>query len=384
MSASRSLLLCLILSGAAAGAPPATVTGLLAPAADSGFAQVSAPRTFHFPADHGPHPQYRQEWWYLTGNLDAPGGQRFGFELTFFRYALTPSGSALPGDSAWRARELYLAHFAVTDPARRTFRFAQRLERGALGLAGAQGEPLKVWVDDWILREAAPGQWLLHAALEGAALDLELDATAAPVLNGDAGLSVKADEPGAASYYYSLPRIAVRGTLSAGGAPTAVSGAAWFDREWGSGALGAHEAGWDWFALQLQDGSTLMYYQLRALDGSRDAHSAGTFVGADGVAHALGAQVAIEVTAHWLSPQGTRYPAGWRLSSPAQGLDLVISPVLAAQELSGPPRYWEGAVDVAGHNAAGAVRGRGYVELVGYAGTPGPRAQAGGHAAHDR
>ena len=189
-----ALLSCLALVAAArAATPPAQVGGVRPAEAAAGFAQVLAPRTFVFPADHGPHPEYRQEWWYTTGNLAADDGERFGFELTFFRFALAPPGTRPPGDSAWRAREIYMAHFAVTDPQRGRFRFAQQLARAALGLAGAQGAPLKVWLEDWYL-VADPGEdqrWRLHAAGEGYGLDLQLDVSGTPVLNGAAGLSVK-------------------------------------------------------------------------------------------------------------------------------------------------------------------------------------------------
>ena len=365
-----ALLACAALAAAAPAATPPARLGALPPGeAAAGFAQVLAPRTFVFPADHGPHPEYRQEWWYTTGNLAADDGERFGFELTFFRFALAPPGTSAPGDSAWRAREIYMAHFAVTDPGRGRFRFAQQLSRAALGLAGAQGAPLRVWLGDWFL-VADPGEaqrWRLHAAGEGYGLDLQLDVSGAPVLNGAAGLSVKSGTAGDASYYYSLPRVAVRGQLSRAGAALPVAGLAWVDREWGSGGLGAQEVGWDWFALQLNDGTALMFYALRTATGTRDPHSAGTFTEASGVAQPLPAQaVAIEVTRTWTSAAGVRYPGAWRLRAPALTLDLEVTPLLADQELRGPPRYWEGAVEVRGTRAGRALAGRGYVELVGY------------------
>ncbi len=234
-------LACVAAAGSAlAAAPPLDLAAVLGQDPGSGFAQVSAPRAFSFPADHGPHPQYRQEWWYTTGNLEAADGERFGFELTFFRYALAAPGRAPAGASAWRTDTLYMAHFAVTDVAQQRFRFAQKVSRAALGLAGAAAEPLHVWLDDWYLKVSpdVPTSWLLHAAGEGYELELELDASGAPVLNGVAGFSAKSDRPGDASYYYSLPRVGVRGRLLRAGRPLAVTGLAWFDREWGSGGLG--------------------------------------------------------------------------------------------------------------------------------------------------
>ena len=370
------------LASLAAGAAPPSDPGVLPAEGVPGFAQALAPRTFAFPRDHGPHPEFRQEWWYVTGNLDGADGRRFGFELTFFRVALAPpsaptaatrkaeEGGAPSATSAWRAREIYMAHFAITDVGARRFHYAHKLARGALGLAGSQGPPLRVWIDDWTLGAAgaAAGDWKLAAAQEGYALELELHPLTPPVLNGEAGLSVKSDAPASASYYYSMPRIVVHGTLLEHGKPLAVHGLAWLDREWGSGALGPNQAGWDWFALQLDDGTALMFYALRDRDGSRDPHSAGTWVESSGEARPLKSPaVGIDVTDHWTTGDGVRYPSGWRLRVPSLALDVTVHPVLADQELKTSPRYFEGAVDVSGTREGRRLGGRGYVELVGYA-----------------
>jgi len=359
----------------AEAAPPA-----VADASDSesvaGFATALEPRHFEFPLDHGPHPAFRQEWWYVTGNLDAANGERFGFELTFFRVALEPppapspptgpAASAAPA-SAWRTREIYLAHFAVTDVPRRRFRSAQKLSRAALGLAGAEALPLHVWLDDWSLEARGP-TWQLRATQRGYAVALTLEPQSAPVLNGIDGLSRKSDRPEDATYYYSIPRLLVRGQVLRDGQPLEVRGRAWLDREWGSGGLGPRELGWDWFGLQLEDGSALMFYALRDKNGERDVHSAGSWVAADGTARALSsAEVDIAVTREWRSASGERYPAGWHIRVPALALDLTVRPVLADQELQTTPRYWEGAVDVSGERGGASLGGRGYVELVGYA-----------------
>jgi predicted secreted hydrolase len=357
---------------------------VLPPAPGAEFAQASSSRVFEFPRDHGPHPAFRQEWWYVTGNLDAADGTRFGFELTFFRIALAPPAAAGhraaasdAGASRWRARQLYMAHFAVTDVGAGTFRFAQKLSREALGLAGATGEPLRVWIDDWSLTRDGD-VWTLRAAQPGYRIALTLEPRNAPVLNGEGGLSRKSAEAGSASYYYSIPRLAVSGTLTRGDRPLTVSGLAWLDREWGSGGLSAQQAGWDWFALQFSDGAALMFYALRDKDGTRDPYSAGTWIPAAGPPRPLeSAQVSIASTASWDSPDGVRYPAAWRLAVPALALDVSVRPVLAAQELTGAPRYWEGAVDVAGSRAGGTVSGRGYVELVGYGGERGAARMTG-------
>src|SRR5579862_6865049 len=350
----------------------------------AGFAEARDPRAFEFPRDHGPHREFRQEWWYVTGNLDAANVDRFGFELTFFRFALTPPSVAVtaPGSqpSAWRSHELFMAHFAVSDVARQRFRFSQKLSREALGLAGAESEPLNVWIDDWRLNggtgtdlvsegSAARGApWRLHAAQEGYAVDLTLEPLSGPVLNGDAGLSRKSADPGAASYYYSIPRLRVSGRLSRGSESLSVQGLAWLDREWGSGGLGSAQSGWDWFALQLNDGTALMFYALRDRDGRRDPYSAGTWVAASGEARRLAAaDVEMAATGSWRDRRGARYPAGWQLRVRSLALEVTVRPVLADQELETSPPYWEGAVDVSGQRQGHTVAGRGYVELVGYA-----------------
>jgi predicted secreted hydrolase len=394
-----SAVACLLAQDASrAASPPNTdLDGIRSTAKTAtGFRQVIEPRKFEFPRDHGPHPEFRQEWWYVTGNLDSTRGERFGFELTFFRIGLVPPGAgraeaersadssgvaagpsvgpsgeangtrAPAGGSEWRTRQVYLAHFAITDVARGEFRFAEKFSRDALGLAGAQAQPFRVWLDDWVLGEAEAG-WKLHARGQGYELTLDAQPLMAPMLNGEQGLSRKAGEVGAASYYYSIPRVAVHGKLARADGAADVQGLAWLDREWGSGSLGANQQGWDWFAFQLRDGSALMFYQMRNRDGTRDAHSAGTWVDSNGHVRALSSdQVIIDVGDHWLSPGGGRYPSRWRVRIPAVGLDVEARPVLPDQELRTKPRYWEGAVDVSGTLYGRDTPGRGYVELVGY------------------
>jgi len=357
-------------------ATPAQATRLdaLSPEAmPSGFEYAIEPRAFEFPRDHGPHDRFRHEWWYVTGHLDAVSGERFGFELTLFRFALAPLGSlAATSKSAWRTRQIYMAHFAVTDLDRGSFQSSERFARDALGMAGAQAEPFRVWLDDWLLG-APPSQtessgWQLRAADKGYTFDLQLRALTPPILNGEAGLSQKSGERGAASYYYSIPRMATTGRIVRDGKPLDVQGLAWLDREWGSGSLGGNQQGWDWFALQFDDGSALMFYALRTREGARDPHSAGTWIASDGTSIALSnADVQIETKDFWNSPRGGRYPARWQLRVPSLQLDVDIRPRLADQELNTNPRYWEGAATIAGTRAGAEARGRAYVELVGYA-----------------
>jgi predicted secreted hydrolase len=366
----RVVILWLAAAGAASAGPQ---LGTLSPGevAGPGFAQVLEPHHFVFPQDHGPHREFRQEWWYVTGNLDGPGGERFGFQLTFFRVALTAADAepARGVASAWRTGEIYTAHFAVSDVSRGRLRSAQKWSRAALSLAGSQAAPFAVWLDDWSIRQdpRAQDHWQLRANTPAYSLHLDLSFLTPPVLNGNAGLSRKSSERGSASYYYSLPRVAVEGELTRDGRAIPVQGLAWLDREWGSGNLGVHEVGWDWFGLQLADGTALMFYSMRNADGSRDPASGGTWVEGDGQFQELtDQQVQLTASGRWDSPHGGRYPQHWRLQLPDRGLTLEISPILSAQELDTVPRYWEGAVDVAGSRQGRPITGRGYVELVGY------------------
>lgn len=347
-------------------APPSKLSALLGSDADEAFARASQPRTFIFPDDHGPHPEFRNEWWYVTGNLDDADGRRFGFELTIFRFALAPTAPA--SESAWRTNQVYIAHFAVTDAEDEEFHVAQRYARGALGLAGAQAAPLRVWIDNWELAAlSGTDTWRLRAADDTVGLDLELAALKPPVLNGIDGLSQKSADSNNASYYYSITRLQTRGQLRIGDKHYGVSGMSWLDREWSTSALGSDQVGWDWFALQLNDGSELMLYGLRLRDGSWDPASAGTFIHINGDATHLAAnEFEISVLDTWQSPAGGTYPSEWQLRIPSLNLELTVTPVINNQELFTTVRYWEGAVDVRGQQNRRPVNGRGYVELTGY------------------
>jgi predicted secreted hydrolase len=346
-----------------------------------GFARALTPRPFAFPADHGPHPTFRTEWWYWTGNLRTagvgagPSGnregsdvRRFGFQLTFFRTALVPA--AVPRRSAWGARDVYMAHLALTDVDGGRFHARDRWARAALDLAGATAEPLRVWLGDWTAEGRGPdGLPVRLRAGEGdLGIDLTLSSAKPAVLHGERGLSRKSDEPGNASYYYSLTRMPASGVVRVDGRAYPVEGAAWMDREWSTSALGPDLVGWDWFALQLDDGRELMLYRLRRGDGSIDPASQGTLVAPDGASRGL-ARDAVEVLtlAHWTSPRGgIRYPARWRIRVPSAGLDVVVTPLVAEQELDLAVRYWEGTVGVEGTVDGRRLGGTGYVELVGY------------------
>jgi predicted secreted hydrolase len=338
----------------------------------SGFARALGPRPFAFPADHGPHPEFRTEWWYYTGNLETAAGRHVGFQLTFFRTALAAPdrGASIQRTSAWAARQLYLAHFAVTDTQGGRFYASSRVSREALGLAGARAAPFRVWLDDWSAESDAVAGFpiRLRATDRDVAVDLVIESGKPVVLQGDRGWSPKGDEPGNASYYYSFTRMPARGSVRVGAASLEVSGLAWMDREWNTNALGPDLVGWDWLALQLDDGRDVMVYQLRRRDGSVDPHSAGALIASDGTTRSLArGGIALDALDYWTSPASrVRYPSRWRLSIPAADLRLDITPRLANQELNVGTRYWEGAVRVQGSAAGLPIAGLGYVELVGY------------------
>jgi predicted secreted hydrolase len=226
-----------------------------------------------------------------------------------------------------------------------------------------------VWVEDWTVAGEGAGAlpMRLIAAADAIGIDLVLDAGKPPVLQGQRGLSRKGPEEGNASHYYSLTRMPTRGTVRIGGERFRVEGLSWMDREWSTSALGDH-VGWDWFALQLDDGRDLMYYRLRAADGATSRFSAGTIVAADGSSRPLGPDdVRVAPLGWWKSPRGGRYPARWRVEVPGEALALEVVPRVADQEHREPVRYWEGAVEVRPGDRTSPA-GQGYVELVGYAG----------------
>jgi predicted secreted hydrolase len=344
--------------------PAVSVSAVLSGGDSAGYARAQGPRRFQFPDDHGPHPAFRSEWWYLTGNLRA-GARRFGYQLTFFRQALAPEQPAR--DSAWASRQVYMAHLAVSDGEGRRFVSAQRLARTGLGLAGAQAAPFQVWLEDWKIDGLFP--MTLTAREPGkAALALTLEAGRGPVLQGESGWSRKGPEPGNASYYYSFTRLPTAGRLTVGGESFEVTGTSWLDREWSTSALGPELTGWDWLALRLSDGRDLMVYRLRRRDGGMAAESRATIIDARGATTLFGpTDFSISAAAWWKSPRsGARYPVAVKVAVPAAGLTLETRPLLEDQELEGPFRYWEGAVSATGRAGEQPVTAEGYLELTGY------------------
>lgn len=352
----------------------AQLVSAAAPADTSGFARADGPRLLAFPADYGPHPDFQTEWWYYTGNLEAEGGRHFGYQLTFFRRALLPPTNHPQRLSDWGSSQVYMAHFAMTDVSAGRYQAFERLQRGAAGLAGAQAVPFQVWLEDWSVVETAPNVYHLHAAQDNLQLDLTLTDVGGPVLQGEQGYSQKGPQPGQASYYYSLPHLASDGTVQVGQSTHIVVGLSWMDHEFSTSALSAGQVGWDWFSIQLEDGSELMVFQIRRQDGavgynsSIDPYSSGTWIAPDGsTLHLEKSDFEIQVKDTWKSPtSGAVYPSRWTLRVPELALELELRPLIPDQELDLTYQYWEGAVDITGLQAGNRVSGVGYVELTGY------------------
>ncbi|MFQ5990974.1 MAG: lipocalin-like domain-containing protein, partial [Nitrospiraceae bacterium] len=340
----------------------------------SSFRQAEAGYSYIFPRDHGAHEEYQTEWWYYTGHLSTAAGRQFGYQLTFFRRALA-SEAARTNPSRWAIRQLYLAHFALSDLDRARFRFAEKISRAGIGKAGADAGRLRVWIDRWSA-EALTGTHEPHhleASTTEFSIDLVVNPEKPPIVHGRRGISRKGDAPGQASHYYSLTRLGTTGTVTIGDQPLAVRGTSWMDHEFSSSDLGEDLTGWDWFSIQLDNQMELMLYQLRREDGGFAPASSGTMVYPDGdTRHLSASDFAVDVLDRWTSQtSGARYPSRWRVTVFPEELTLELVPRLAEQELmterSTRVTYWEGAVGVAGTQQGASIEGQGYVELTGYA-----------------
>lgn len=331
-------------------------------AADARFAAVTPNRTLTFPSDFGSHPEFRTEWWYVTGWLTTQSGDELGFQITFFRVKPQP-GNANP--SAFSPQQLLIAHCAISDPKRGRLRQDQTIQRAGMGLAEAAEHDTNVWIDHWSLRRgAAAYQTLIDA--EDFSLRLTLTPTQPPLLNGSSGFSRKGPQAESASYYYSIPHLAVGGTILRNAHGERVSGEAWLDHEWSSEYLDDDAIGWEWVGLNLEDGGALMAFRIRDAHGDT-RWAGGTARSADGAVTPLApAEVEFRAIRHWRSPRtGIDYPVQWQLRAGTTRIELT--PLFDDQEndtrLSTGAIYWEGAVRA---SQGGRRVGRGYLELTGY------------------
>ncbi|MDT8344757.1 MAG: lipocalin-like domain-containing protein [Thermohalobaculum sp.] len=324
-----------------------------------GFAPVLPATRLAFPADHGPHPAFRIEWWYVTAVLTDAAGADAGVQWTLFRIALAPPGG---GGTGWQTPQLWMGHAGLTTAT--THRHHQLYARGGVGQAGVGLAPFRAFIDDWHLAETAPGRGSGFGPLAmaasgpdfGYALTLASDRGVA--LHGIDGYSVKS-ERGQASHYYSQPFFDVAGSISLDGAARAVTGQAWMDREWSSQPLDPDQTGWDWFSLHLARGAKLMVYRLRQSGGA--PYVTGTWITPGGHPEPLApGSVSVEPL-DWAEVAGRRLPLVWRIALPGRGLEIETTPLNPQSWMATDFAYWEGPI-----RATGTHPGRGYLELTGY------------------
>jgi predicted secreted hydrolase len=340
--------------------------GLLSAAARSAaaeaFAAARADYRIAFPRDHGSHPQFRIEWWYVTGWLHAAREPDCGFQITFFRARPRPQPD---NPSRFRAEQVIIAHAAIADPRQQRLVHVQRAAREGFGLAGSDRGDTRVWVDDWqLVRDGGRYRGLIATPELG--LSLVMAPAQPPLLQGVGGFSRKGPRPESASHYYSIPQLQVSGKIRLGQSSRAVDGKAWLDHEWSSSYLEPDAAGWDWIGINLDDGSALMAFRIRARKGGV-LWAGGAWRDAGGrVRNFAPGEVEFEPLREWRSPRtGITYPVAFSVR--AGPLALRIEPLMEDQEndtrMTTGAVYWEGAV-----RASDGERGygRGYLELTGY------------------
>ncbi len=327
--------------------------------ADAGtFANVVPGVTLTFPRDHGPHPDFRIEWWYVTANLKDASGNAWGVQWTLFRQAMTPG----PQGEGWANQQIWMGHAAVTSA--RLHRSAERFARGGIGQASVDSAPFHAWIDNWHMRGTpqtsaqtlAPCQ--LHADGKGFSYTLNLAATQNLVLQGDGGYSRKSDH-GQASYYYSQPYFTADGVIQVDGADHPVTGQAWMDREWSSQPLSSEQTGWDWFSLHLASGEKIMLFRLRQRDGNN--YFAGNWIDTEGRSKQLAnTAIAMEPTG-FTDVEGRRVPTSWRIRVSSHGIDISTTPLNPQAWMQTSFAYWEGPIMAQGSHTA-----TGYLEMTGY------------------
>jgi predicted secreted hydrolase len=343
-----------------------------------GYLAVTGPCHQTFPEDHSAHPGYRIEWWYYTGNLRAESGDRYGFQLTFFRNQISPTGDVQDWPrppSAWRTQQIFAGHAAVSDLNKKTHRYAEQMARATLAMAGVnhQASETTVFIKDWSATIGANSHTLKAQAADFA-FNLRLQPAKPPVLHGQGGYSRKGSTAERASCYYSLTRLKTKGMLKIDGKSVAVEGLSWMDHEYSTASLEAGIVGWDWFSLQLSDQTELMLYLLRDQNGQINPASSGTFIDRSGVPqHLTSEDFSVIALKQWKSSRsGAVYPVAWHLKIDPLGIELNVAASLTDQEMvttaSTGVIYWEGSVTASGTAAKQPVAAEGYAELTGYAG----------------
>ena len=353
-------------------------SGFSAMAKDTdGYLAVTGPCHQRFPKDHGPHAGYRTEWWYYTGNLVAGSGDRYGFQLTFFRSQISPRDAVQnwpQPSSAWRTQQIFAGHAAVSDLNKNTHQHAELVAREALGIAGViqEASQTKVFLKNWSATIDSDQHHLI-ASTPDFSIDLRLISAKPPVLHGESGYSRKGSTAERASCYYSLTRLISKGLLRIGDQPVEVEGLSWMDHEYSTAPLEAGIVGWDWFSLQFSDQTELMLYLLREENGQIHAASSGTYVDQTGKAqHLTREDFSVTALEQWKSPRSEAvYPVAWHIDVLPLDMEVTIEANLTDQEMvtsaSTGVTYWEGSVSASGSVANQSVKANGYVELTGYA-----------------
>ncbi|WP_407156833.1 lipocalin-like domain-containing protein [Bradyrhizobium sp. STM 3557] len=324
----------------------------------NGFAKVVPGKHFDFPGDHGPHPDFRIEWWYVTANLTDAAGQAYGLQWTLFRQAARPG----PQGQGWESQQIWMAHAAVTRAD--THRSAEKFARGGVGQAGVVAKPFQAWIDAWQMTAPSESndQTLSPLEVTAAAADfsyaLQLSADRPVVLQGEAGYSRKS-ERNQASYYYSQPFYRAHGRLTIEGKPVEVSGQAWLDREWSSQPLSPDQTGWDWFSLHFDSGEKLMLYRMRQTDGHH--YASGTWIAPDGVTTLLRPADIVMTPKDSIEMGGHRLPVSWHVELPSRAIAIECTPLNPKAWMGTSVPYWEGPISFKGSHA-----GVGYLELTGY------------------
>ncbi|SFU13192.1 lipocalin-like domain-containing protein [Sedimentitalea nanhaiensis] len=318
-----------------------------------GFAVPDRNTVLSFPRDHGAHPRFRIEWWYLTATLTGSDGQPYGVQWTLFRSALRPQDG-----TGWQTPQLWMGHAAVTSATEH--HIAERMARGGIGQAGVIAAPFTAWIDDWaMIGDIGTGMDSLSLTARGTEFryDLKLHADTPLVLQGERGYSVKSAD-GQASHYYSQPAFDVTGTLYLPDRDVQVTGQGWLDREWSSQPLSANQSGWDWFSLSFDSGARMMGFRLR---DSGAGYTSATWIAPDGTTQSLpdGALQLTPLTSQKV--QGRTIPTRWRVALPARQLDIVVDALNAQSWMETSFPYWEGPVSISGSHT-----GRGYLEMTGY------------------
>lgn len=316
-----------------------------------GFALPERGFSFEFPRDHGAHPEFRIEWWYLTANLKDAEGRDYGLQWTLFRSALAPEE-----DAGWQSPQLWMGHAAVTTPD--AHHVAERLARGGIGQAGVTAEPFEAWIDDWFMAGETFDAMRLRASGTDFAYDVDLRATGPLVFHGERGYSQKSAS-GRASYYYSQPFFDVFGKLQLPQGEVAVTGTAWLDREWASQPLGESQVSWDWFSMVFEGGARMMGFTLRDTEGG--TYTAATWIDPDGSTTAFpdGAFRAEPLSQAQVA--GREIPVRWRAYLPDKGVDVTVEALNPQAWMDTSVAYWEGPVRISGSHT-----GRGYLEMTGY------------------